>query len=78
MRQDQIALQRRGVFGRDLDAGEFAKAGVHTINRFFTRSGSSDACMGAFNVWPARGIKPDGFFMPVNLRQITQRHRPRR
>ncbi len=33
MRQDQVALQRGGILRRDLDRGEFAKAGIDAVDR---------------------------------------------
>ena len=32
MAEDQIFLKRRGIFRRDLDAGQFAEPGVHAID----------------------------------------------
>jgi hypothetical protein len=51
MRQDQVFLQRRGIFRRDLEAGELAEAGVHAIDR---RAALAAAAMRAAASMPGR------------------------
>ena len=49
MRQDQIALQARGVLGGDLDRGKFAKASVHAVNRRLARRRLGHQCRRRFD-----------------------------
>ena len=56
MRQDQVALQSGCVLGRNLNRGEFAKAGIDPVDRIRPRDGLSNARMGAFNCGVACGV----------------------
>ncbi len=58
MAKDQIVLQFLRVFGRDLDRGELAKSGVHTVDRLIARRGPAHQFRRGLHPGPRVRVQP--------------------
>ena len=77
VRQNQVALQARGLLGRDAGAGEFAKPGIDTVNRCVTLSGPGDHGRRRVDTFAAARVDDRGVITPVNVAKFRQACLPR-
>src|SRR6056297_2361086 len=72
MRQDQVALQGLGLVGRNLDAGQFAKAGVDAVNGRVALGRTPDKVRGGHHLRTHRLVQPRGMALTPDRLELGQ------
>ena len=76
MREDQIALQGGDIGGVDLDARQFAEAGIDAVDRRVAGGDLGDAGGSLLDALVERGVKPGRFAGPVDGFEGRKRTEP--
>jgi hypothetical protein len=72
MRQDQVALQLRGLLGRNSRARKFPETGVDSVNRLLCARGISDDCGCRVDAGLAGFVDTQLQIFPVNATQVGE------
>ena len=78
MGEDQVALERRRVGSRDLDAGELAEAGVYAVDGFLAHGGRGDPLGRALDGRLRGTVDARGQALAVDAFELGQRDAARR
>jgi hypothetical protein len=77
MREDQVALERRRILRRDLDAGKLAEAGIDPIDRRIPLRRRPNQRCSRLDAGAGRGVKPHSRAAAPDLFQKIERRRAR-
>lgn len=68
----RVALQGGRVFGGDAQGRQFAKTGVHPVDRNVASSSSTDRSSSSLDPRTGSAVQRDGQFFAVDARQLRQ------